>query len=119
MTLSGVFDQDGIFNAEDKKTFSDWLAKNANKRMNVSIVRWRKKRSIPQNDYMHFIFTLIADELGYAMADIKGHYKIKFGIKHTSELDTMQMENFLERVRIDAITEHQIKCPLPNEAPLS
>ena len=86
------------------------------------------KRSDRQNRYMHFVFTLIADEAGEDMADVKWFYREKylkefievFGeeieiIRSTTELDTIKQEDFMSKVRIHASAERSIFVPLPNE----
>lgn len=86
------------------------------------------KRSDRQNRYMHFVFTLIADEAGEDMTDVKWFYREKylkefievFGeeieiIRSTTELDTIKQEDFMSKVRIHASAERSIFVPLPNE----
>ena len=86
------------------------------------------KRSNEQNRYMHFVFNLISEETGEVMDRVKWYYKDKFlktielvlgkeitRIKSTTELNTIEQEEFMSEVRIDASAELSIFVPLPNE----
>lgn len=95
----------------------------------------RNIRSDNQNRYMHgVVFAMIADEMGeYDLDHVKDLMKHKFltettvtktksGLiieekktRHTSELDTKEMEDFLERVRFWAKDFLKITIPLPNQ----
>ena len=111
----GYFDQDGLWNSENPNGFAMFLQRHANKRATLKVKKWYKKRSVNQNAYSHWLFTFIGNEIGYTCEDIKGWYKIHFKVPHTSELDTMNCEVFLEEVRRHAQEFYGVRCPLPNE----
>lgn len=111
----GHFDISGKWISENPENFKHWLKKNINIKTVLKVKRWYQTRSLPQNNYMHYVFDLIAKELGYEMADMKGYYKLLHGIKKTSELTTVEQEDFMSKVRIHAQTEFNILVPLPNE----
>lgn len=111
----GTFDPDGLWISENKDGFRNWLQKHANKRAVLKLKPWYKKRTYKENRYLHWMFGFIGEELGYSLEDTKGWYKIHFGIKHTSDLTTIECEAFLEDVRRHCAEFHQIKVPLPNE----
>ena len=86
------------------------------------------QRSNVQNRYAHFVFTMIAEEEGESMDDIKWFYrqlylksvKVIMGIevdyvKSTTELSTIEQEDFMAKVRMQASSERSIFIPLPNE----
>lgn len=111
----GFFDSDGIWNSENPQMFKQFLAKNSNKRAVLKVKKWYKLRTYKENRYMHWLFGFIGNELGYSTEDIKGWYKIHFKVPHTSELDTINCEAFLEEVRRHCQEFHGIRCPAPNE----
>ena len=101
--------------SENKEKFKRFIEKVAGLRAVIKTKKWYKLRSINENNYMHYLFNFIAEETGNSMIDIKGYYKIMYGIKKTSELTTVAMEAFLDKVRIHALAFHGVKCKLPNE----
>ena len=77
------------------------------------INRVRKKRSVSQNAYLHFIFSLIAEETWETLINVKKSMKSLFLkqynttfntdiTKETSELDTKEMTHFIEQIRVFA-----------------
>ena len=87
----------------------------------IKIGRKKKHRSLNQNDYFHgVICKLIGDELGYTLQEIKGilkflHLPPRTG---TSDLSTVEMEDFHAKCRMWAASEHGIIIPSPNEISL-
>ena len=91
-----------------------------------TIKKQRKPRSNQQNRYMHgVIFKLIAEEIGDSVEEVKSAMKNKFlkyetksgleAIKDTSDLSTVELENFNEKCRRWASSFLNIYIPLPNE----
>ena len=129
MDSFGHFDTDGIWIAENKAAFKNYLARNANKRTVLKCKLYRKQRSNPQNAYYWgVVLPMIADELGYDIDEIHDLMKLKFNKQvrqgtrgemalpgSTTKLTTTEFEEYLERIRVWAITEFGIKIPLPNE----
>jgi len=87
------------------------------------------QRSGQQNRYYHgVVLELLSEHLGYTPEEVHEILKQKFlgevlsaggqefsvG-KSTTELDTVQMENFMDRVRIWASIEFSVVIPEPNE----
>lgn len=92
-----------------------------------TIKKERKPRSNQQNRYMHgVIFKMIADEIGDSVKEVKLAMKIKFlkyetiggleAIRDTSDLSTVELEDFNEKVRRWASSFLNLYIPLPNEA---
>ena len=86
------------------------------------------QRSNRQNRYMHFVFNLIAEESGEKMDEVKWFYRKMFlttvievfgeeveYVKSTTELSTIEQEDFMSKVRIHASSERNQFIPLPNE----
>lgn len=100
---------------------------------------FKKIRSNEQNSYMHgLVFQMIAEELGeYDIDHVKDLMKYKFlkivnriktkggkeveeiKIRHTSELSTVEMEEFLKQCRFWARDFLNLDIPEPNQQPLS
>ena len=85
-------------------------------------------RSDRQNRYMHYVFNMIAEESGEEMHDVKWYYRHLyltvvievFGdeveyVKSTTELSTIEQEDFMSKVRMHASRERSVFVPLPNE----
>ncbi len=88
----------------------------------------RQTRSMNQNNYMWYIFEMIAEHTGEDKNRIHDYYIQKFltiereifgqkysFIRGTSGLNTKEFEDFMTKVRQDAQDELKICCPLPNE----
>ena len=76
----------------------------------VELTEKRKKRSIPQNSYLHVVITLFAIEVGYTLDEAKTVLKrecsfmvydkegMKF-LKRTRDLNTKELTDFIEWIR--------------------
>lgn len=98
----------------------------------------KKQRSNNQNSYMHgLVFKMIAEEMGeYDIDHVKDLMKHKFltyekttttkaGLviveektRHTSELNTVEMEDFLRNCRFWARDFLHLRIPEPNQPPI-
>ena len=87
----------------------------------------RGKRSDPQNRYYWgVVIKILGDHLGYARQEMHDALRWQFlrvehdngppSVKSTTELDTMQFEEYLEEVRLWAYHDFQVTIPLPNES---
>ena len=94
----------------------------------VKIVRKTKPRTIPQNALMWMWYKCMEDSTGQRKEDFHDYYKAKFlarqvvigrrrvtVIGSTSDLNTLQMTEYLEKVKADAAVEFGIKLPLPED----
>ncbi len=81
-----------------------------------------------QNRYLHAIFNLLSQELGYTKDEVKQIFKRKFlsykkevkgkittFVKGTHELDTKEMTDFIENIRKFSSSELGIYIPAPDE----
>ena len=88
----------------------------------------KKQRSNNQNRYQHFVFNMIAEETGEFMPNVKWFYRQLFltvvekifdkeieRVRSTTELTTLEQEDFMTKVRTHAGTELNMYIPLPNE----
>ena len=95
----------------------------------VKISRKTKPRTIPQNSLMWMWYKCMEEATGQRKEDFHDYYKAMFlarevmigkrlvtVIGSTAELNTLQMTDYLEKVKADAATEFGICLPLPGEA---
>ena len=94
----------------------------------VKIVRKTKPRTIPQNALMWMWYKCMEESTGQKKEDFHDYYKAKFLARQvvigrrwvtvvgsTSDLNTLQMTDYLEKVKADAAVEFGIKLPLPED----
>jgi hypothetical protein len=97
----------------------------------VTIKKHRKKRSSPENRYYWgVIIKVLGDEFGYLPDEMHQVLKrlfltyekpnratgeVEFFARSTTDLTTEQAEDYYEKIRIWALSEHSILIPLPNE----
>lgn len=92
----------------------------------VKIVRKTEPRTISQNSLMWLWYKCIEEQTGTPKEDVHDYYKAKFlsrpiavkgqwvkVVGSTTELNTLQMTDFLNKVQADAATELGINLPLP------
>ena len=119
--------EDGRVCLDNPADFHLSLKKMEGKRIQVSVRRYKTSRTDPQNKYYWgVVVEMLGNELGYMPEEMHEALKWKFlrkggkleTVKSTTSLNTIEFEIFLEKVRIWAITDFQIKIPLPNEVDL-
>lgn len=94
----------------------------------VKIVRKTQPRTVPQNSLMWMWYKCMEETTGQPKEDFHDYYKAKFlqrqvaignrwvtVVGSTTDLNTMQMTNYLEKVKADAATEFGIMLPLPED----
>lgn len=92
----------------------------------VKIVRKTKPRTISQNALMWMWFQCMEEATGQPKEDFHDYYKVKFLLRRievrgkvttvvgsTTKLNTLQMTDYLEKIKADAATEWGITLPLP------
>jgi hypothetical protein len=98
----------------------------------VTIEPYRKKRTLSQNAYLHLLLGIIADETGNSIDDVKEAYRDMFLGKvpvtlgaeermvgrSTTTLETVEMNELIEKIRAHAAAELGISLPIPEEAHL-
>jgi hypothetical protein len=94
-------------------------------RMSVEFKKFYKKRTPPQNKYLHKAVTLLGDHYGYEMWEMKYAMKelfLKFyddngfpHVKKTSRLDTVEFEKFAEKMRMWAASFDGFYLMTPGE----
>jgi hypothetical protein len=119
--------QDGKFTYQEPDLLADKIRKLEGKEVWVSLVKKTDSRSPNQNRYYWgVVIKILAQELGYLDQEVHDSLKAKFLTNHsgalpkvesTTNLNTLEFEEYLEQVRTFASTELNIFIPLPNEAP--
>ena len=110
------------------KSFDFLCSQLRNGRYRVTIERYTEPRTLNQNALMWMWFTCIEQETGTPKQDVHDYYCNLFlrrtaVIKgretviagSTSKLNTLQMTDFLNKVKADAATELGITLPLPQD----
>jgi hypothetical protein len=104
------------------------------KKYEISIKQYRENRSMPQlRYYWGVVLSILSNETGFTPEELHEVLKLKFNtqtkvIKHTGEevffggstgdLDTMQFEDYLEKIKTWAIQEINTYIPDPNQEPI-
>lgn len=94
----------------------------------VKIVRKTQPRTISQKSLMWMWYKCMEEATGQRKEDFHDYYKAKFlsravaignrwvtVVGSTTDLNTLQMTNYLEKVKADAATEFGITLPLPDD----
>lgn len=94
----------------------------------VKIVRKTQPRTVSQNSLMWMWYKCMEESTGQPKEDFHDYYKAKFLTRQvvignrwvsvvgsTTDLNTLQMTNYLEKVKADAATEFGITLPLPED----
>lgn len=94
----------------------------------VKIVRKTQPRTVSQNSLMWMWYKCMEESTGQRKEDFHDYYKAKFLSRDvaiggrwyrvpgsTTDLNTMQMMSYLEKVKADAATEFGIMLPLPED----
>lgn len=99
------------------------------KQWQVTVEPLKKKRSLPQNAWMHAMWSEIADETGNTLDDIKDFYKDAFLGKvtvnvggeerivprSTTSLSTIEAAEFCEKIHAHAASVLGIYLPHPDD----
>jgi len=94
----------------------------------VKIVRKTQPRTVSQNSLMWMWYKCMEESTGQPKEDFHDYYKAKFlrrqvaignrwvtVVGSTTDLNTLQMTNYLEKVKADAATCFGIMLPLPED----
>ena len=108
------------------KSFDFMCSQLRNGRYRLTIERYTEPRTVSQNALMWMWFTCIEQETGTDKQDVHDYYCDLFlrrtAVVHgketvvsgsTSRLNTLQMTDFLNKVKADAASEFGIMLPLP------
>lgn len=112
----------------------NYIKKFEGKEVRLRIELKSKDRTLPQNNYYWgVVIAILADHLGYQKHELHELMRIMFlsydfvdkkrninvqMARSTTSLSTAEFEEYVEKVRTWALTEHEVKIPLPNEVDL-
>lgn len=124
--FDGEVTADGKLVLDDRPGFVKAIAAFVGKRVTVVLGRKRKPRSLAENAYMWaVVYQMIALETGHEPQEVHDAMRVRFLLRHserlgvrpisTTVLSTVEMEEYLEKVRAFAATELGLHIPLPNE----
>lgn len=115
----------------NKDDFYKYVAMNYdNKKVEVTVSEFKKKRSINQNNYYYgVVIPIAADEMGvhpYEAHDILGREFLKYQItdsngevhelvRSTTDLTTVEAEEYYRQCREYISANYEAYIPLPNE----
>ena len=132
-TFRGTVDEHGKLKLFNDGAFRVILGRLKGKWVVVTVRDDKPKRSSNQNAYYWgVVLKTISDELGNnTNDDVHQHVRWMFlrtepdpengralaTVRSTTSLKTDEMEDFLDRVRMWAASDHGIVIPLPNEVP--
>ncbi len=112
-----------ILDTPDK--FRDYLFGLKGKQVECVVRLPRKDRSNPQNRYMWgVVYKLLSETTGYSEDEIHDAMRMLFLkdterkvaiLKSTTSLTTVEMEEYLEKIRMWAAQTLSCNIPLPNE----
>ena len=113
---------------EHKDKVISYIKRLPDKPYKAKIEPIKGQRSNNQNRYQHFVFNMIAEETGEFMPNVKWYYRQLFltvsekifdkeieRVRSTTELTTLEQEDFMTKVRTHASFELIMFVPLPNE----
>lgn len=118
--------RDGVVSMDKDFNFMCSLLRNGE--YTVKIVRKTKPRTISQNSLMWMWYKCMEEVTGQSKEDFHDYYKAKYlardvvianrwvkVVGSTTDLNTLQMTNYLEKVKADAAIEFGITLPLPED----
>jgi len=127
-----IFDgrvEDGIIKLKDEPFYFRYLNSLNGKDIELIIRERNLVRTSPQNAYYWAVVVeLIAEELGYDKEEAHEALKFKFLRKHsgklpsvrsTTDLDTKEFEDYVEKIRRFAAEELNINIPDPNQVEIN
>jgi hypothetical protein len=118
--------QDGKLVVDSPQDLRSHLRSLEGKRVEVTIERYVRNRTSPQNRYLHgVLFQIIAEDTGQPFKDVKDYLQQRFGptkfvfdrqvLKSTAEYDTIEMTKFVEDCRLWAIEFRSLRIPEPDQ----
>jgi hypothetical protein len=101
--------KEGKLLLDDKGSFTGHLHTLEGKRVEVTVRKFRKKRTVDQNRYYFLILGMIAKETGHDAMSLHEAFKAKFSThitykglvisESTKNKDTVEFTNYIEQVR--------------------
>lgn len=136
MKQTGTFNYFGKWVTDSGDSVKEFGKANIGKKLVLTIEAPKKERSLNQNSYMWgVVYNTISNYTGMTPREVHEFCKLEFNFgfkevlnkntgelkelrypKSTTDLSTMDMENYLEAIRRYFMIEFNLYIPLPNEA---
>jgi len=114
----------GKLNIYDKEGFRKYI-NSVYGQVEIIVRRKKEIRSLKENNYYWgVVIRLTADYAGLLDDEMHKAWQWKFlrkqtgkieTVRSTTSLSTVEMEEYLEKIRVFALDEWNLKVPLPNE----
>ena len=111
-----------------KKMWADWITSLNNKKVEVNVKEWKSNRSRNQNSLMWAWLSILEQETGQPKEDIHDYFKKKFLMRiikikgkpekvvgSTTNLDTKEFTEYLEKLRETSAVFFNVNLPDPYE----
>lgn len=126
--FTGHVSEAGQLQLDQRPMLERYLRGLAGKPVELVVRRRRKQRSDRQSRYYWgVIVSILAEHFGYRREEMHEALKFEFlrvdpddtrplaTVRSTTSLSTVEMEDYLDAVRMWALTEYEVLIPLPNE----
>ena len=124
-TFHGTVNQ-GKLLLDDKPNFTGHLHMLEGRRVEVTVAKFRKKRTVDQNAYYWLILDMISKETGQDPLSLHDAFKFRFSGKitvkglvvpqSTKMKDTVEFTNYIEQIREWAREFLHMEIPDPQQA---
>ena len=111
-----------------RSEFDSYASSFEGKRVQLVLKKYKTQRSNEQNKYYWgVVVKILADYFGYFPEEMHNALGYKFllisdgalpRVRSTTDFTTTEMEIHLEKIRIWALTEYDVKIPLPEKVEL-
>ena len=131
LTYFARVDDNGVIQGLDRKKFAREVKELfSGKSIEITVRRKKKHRSVQQNRYYWLVVTILSDYTGFTKDEMHAILRSKFlraekvnedtgvvyeYVKSTTELTTVEYEEYLDDVRRFAAQEFNMNVPMPNE----
>ena len=115
----------GKLRLNERQKFNDYVS-TLNGEVEVVVgkaKKWKDRSNQENRYYWGVVVQILSDHIGYQKDEMHDALKWKFlrkegkipTVKSTANLDTMEFEDYLERIRVWAAVDMNVRLPLPNE----
>ena len=125
----GTIGEDGRLIIHDQKRLKEYLTGLKKGEVEITIRRWRKNRTLPQNSfYWAVILELVAEYTGMEIEEVHQTFERKFlsyrkfykgrsypFVRRCSSLSTAEFSEYIDKIIAFASQEFGIMFPQPNE----
>lgn len=115
---------DGTLGIYNKDRLKKWVQSLEGEKIELTVKKKRKKRSLPQNSYYWAVIVdILGNQFGYTPDEMHEALKWKFlrldrdlpTVRSTADLTTGEFIEYIEQIKVWAASEHDCYLPDPNE----